>query len=230
MTNARKHIRWTAAALLALASLVASTPARAQGPSGSKFDVVVREAVQAGRSVRAIVRFKDDAAKTRGANVVTSRGGRVARSHNAIRGLNVVVDAATASVLAADTGVATISLDAEVRSTASPAQSGKSSGANKARQRYNRAGRGIAVAVIDSGVQPHADLPATRIRKFVDFVNGRALPYDDFGHGTHVAGHRGRLRCGVGGARVAVRRHGACGRHRRRSRCSMRRARAGPAT
>ena len=126
--------------------------------------------------------------KTRGANVVTSRGGRVARSHNAIRGLNVVVDAETASVLAADAGVATISVDADVRSTAAVSRRRKSSGANKARQRYNRAGRGISVAVIDSGVQPHADLPAARIRKFVDFVNGRSLPYDDFGHGTHVAG------------------------------------------
>jgi serine protease AprX len=44
------------------------------------------------------------------------------------------------------------------------------------------------VAVIDSGVRPHHDLPAARIRKFVDFVNGRTTPYDDFGHGTHVAG------------------------------------------
>ena len=76
-----------------------------------------------------------------------------------------------------------------MRSTAVVSQSAKSSGANKARQRYNRAGRGISVAVIDSGVQPHADLPAARTSgKFVDFVNGRSLPYDDFGHGTHVAG------------------------------------------
>ena len=27
-----------------------------------------------------------------------------------------------------------------------------------------------------------------RVSKFVDFVNGRTLPYDDNGHGTHVAG------------------------------------------
>jgi hypothetical protein len=37
-------------------------------------------------------------------------------------------------------------------------------------------------------VQPHVDLPSSRIRAFVDFVNGRTTPYDDFGHGTHVAG------------------------------------------
>ena len=26
------------------------------------------------------------------------------------------------------------------------------------------------------------------MRKFVDFVNGQTMPYDDNGHGTHVAG------------------------------------------
>src|SRR2546428_66224 len=34
---------------------------------------------------------------------------------------------------------------------------------------------------------PGATLP-NEFKKFVDFVNGRALPYDDNGHGTHVAG------------------------------------------
>jgi serine protease AprX len=61
-------------------------------------------------------------------------------------------------------------------------------------------GRGIGVAVIDSGISTyHDDLTVgasatlypygnQRVAKFVDFVNGRALPYDDNGHGSHVAG------------------------------------------
>ena len=60
-------------------------------------------------------------------------------------------------------------------------------------------GKGIGVAVIDSGITTwHDDLTNKtstifpygnqRVRKFVDFVNGRALPYDDNGHGSHVAG------------------------------------------
>jgi len=48
-------------------------------------------------------------------------------------------------------------------------------------------GKDVAVAVIDTGVAPHSDL-GSRIIGFKDFVNGRTEPYDDQGHGTHVAG------------------------------------------
>jgi serine protease AprX len=51
-------------------------------------------------------------------------------------------------------------------------------------------GKGITIAVIDTGVAPHTDLitPTNRIVAFKDFVNGRTYPYDDNGHGTHCAG------------------------------------------
>ncbi|HEY8362420.1 MAG TPA: S8 family peptidase [Tissierellaceae bacterium] len=51
-------------------------------------------------------------------------------------------------------------------------------------------GEGITVAVIDTGVAPHYDLtkPTNRIVGFKDFVNNKTAPYDDNGHGTHVAG------------------------------------------
>jgi len=51
-------------------------------------------------------------------------------------------------------------------------------------------GEGITVAVIDTGVAPHEDLirPNNRIIGFRDIVNDRDEPYDDNGHGTHVAG------------------------------------------
>jgi serine protease AprX len=64
---------------------------------------------------------------------------------------------------------------------------------------YGMKGVGVGIAVIDSGITTyHNDLTASssklfpygnqRVAKFVDFVNGRTLPYDDNGHGTHVAG------------------------------------------
>jgi serine protease AprX len=62
------------------------------------------------------------------------------------------------------------------------------SGAAAARSRYGVTGSGVTVAIIDSGVQTSVDLPASRIRAFIDFVGGKTTPYDDYGHGTHVAG------------------------------------------
>jgi serine protease AprX len=60
-------------------------------------------------------------------------------------------------------------------------------------------GAGVGVAVIDSGITAwHDDLTNTsstvypygnqRVSMFVDFVNGQTTPYDDDGHGSHVAG------------------------------------------
>lgn len=51
-------------------------------------------------------------------------------------------------------------------------------------------GKGVNVAIIDTGVHPHPDLtePKNRIISFYDLVNGKIDPYDDNGHGTHVAG------------------------------------------
>lgn len=51
-------------------------------------------------------------------------------------------------------------------------------------------GKGITTAVLDTGIYPHNDLvkPKNRIVAFKDFVGKKAKPYDDNGHGTHVAG------------------------------------------
>jgi serine protease AprX len=73
-------------------------------------------------------------------------------------------------------------------------------GARTVRETMGLTGLGIGVAVIDSGVSSfHDDLTRggstalypygdQRVLKFVDFVGGRTLPYDDNGHGSHVAG------------------------------------------
>jgi serine protease AprX len=72
-------------------------------------------------------------------------------------------------------------------------------GARTVQDTLGYTGKGIGVAVIDSGVTTwHDDLTNKssttypygnqRVRKFVDFVNGRTAPYDDNGHGSHVAG------------------------------------------
>jgi serine protease AprX len=72
-------------------------------------------------------------------------------------------------------------------------------GSRALQQALGITGAGVGVAVIDSGIATwHDDLTNRssrvypygnqRVSAFVDFVNSRALPYDDDGHGTHVAG------------------------------------------
>lgn len=52
-------------------------------------------------------------------------------------------------------------------------------------------GKGVGVAIIDTGISPHMDFARGKessIVKFVDFINKKHLIYDDCGHGTHVSG------------------------------------------
>ena len=57
-------------------------------------------------------------------------------------------------------------------------------------------GKGIVVAVLDTGVAPHPELSG-RILMFRDFVNGYPYMYDDNGHGTHVCGIIGGKQIGI---------------------------------
>lgn len=61
---------------------------------------------------------------------------------------------------------------------------------SSAAQKIGFTGKGISVAVIDTGIHPHPDftIPQNRILAWQDFINQKNEPYDDNGHGTHVSG------------------------------------------
>lgn len=89
--------------------------------------------------------------------------------------------------LAKENWIEKIWLDNEVHAVLDIA--GGAAGADRVWE-WGFTGEGITVAVLDTGIHPHPDLiePEKRIVTFYDLVNKKSLPYDDNGHGTHVAG------------------------------------------
>ena len=62
--------------------------------------------------------------------------------------------------------------------------------ADQAWAKYGVTGKKIGIAVLDTGLMLHPDLLSSggRVSAWIDFVNHKMMPYDDNGHGTHVAG------------------------------------------
>ena len=79
-------------------------------------------------------------------------------------------------------------------------------GTERARIDFEVDGTGIDVCVIDTGADPNHEQLDSQILGFFDAINGRTDPYDDQGHGTHVAATIGGD--GVGGSSNAARYQG----------------------
>lgn len=203
--NIRKKAVWGQTAILAAVfATLLTVPAAAQPPAGpDNVDESVRRSVNAGESSRVIMQFDTTAERDAAFNRLLDRGAAV-RTMDSEGGpaLNVL---SSASALSAELGNATqVSVDARVSVFAvkkngkpaartvtapvskAPARSTKATSKQKPR-RSHRFGT-LAVAVVDSGLQTQADLPAWRVRKYVDFVSGSPKATDGCGHGTHVAG------------------------------------------
>jgi serine protease AprX len=173
--------------------LAFGAPAHAQN---GKTDEYVQSAIREGRNdFPVIVRYKNLKAHDRGKQRLGKLKVLLRREVRAQRSLSAKLTRTQLFEVLNDAELEHLSYDAPVTATqllsgvVSPAGvSVDASGAREARERYGVTGAGITVAVIDSGLQPGGDVPATRIKAFVDFVNGYTFPYDDYGHGTHVAG------------------------------------------
>jgi serine protease AprX len=111
------------------------------------------------------------------------------------------------ATLARDPLVARVSIDRTV--VGAMERTSATIGAAAVRDTLGYDGTGVGVAIIDSGITPwHDDLASSsggqRVERFVDMVRNRASAYDDYGHGTHVAGIIAGDGFDSGGARTGV--------------------------
>lgn len=155
-------------------------------------------------AARVIIRAKTHRHRDDLKRRLREHGDAIEREHEAIGAFTATVHADDLMALAADPAIDSVSIDAVVRVHGAPSfiaantsDADEGSGANPLHGTLllpdtAATGEGVRVAVIDSGVQVSKDLPASRIAGFFDLTRGPlvmpAKPYDDYGHGTHVAG------------------------------------------
>jgi serine protease AprX len=175
------------AALAATALLTAAAvPVFAAGHGGDqKMDATLRARAHAklGTS-RVIIETADGSASD---SLIRSLHGRPGRRLALLRGQVAEIPDSALDELAGRPGVRAVRLDRRVHGTLE--RTGATIGATWARENLGVDGSGIGVAIVDSGVTSwHDDLGAQRVVHFADFVDFQPVPYDDYGHGTHVAG------------------------------------------
>ena len=173
--------------VLVIALLAAGAfPALAAGPAAAgKLDAPLRARALAARgSSRVIIETTDGGPADR---LIRSLKGKPGRRLGLLRGQVADIPNAALEALASRPGIAAVRLDRRVSGTME--RTAATIGATWIRETLGVDGSGVGVAIIDSGVTSwHDDLGSDRVVHFADFVDLQALPSDEYGHGTHVAG------------------------------------------
>ncbi len=194
MTHRRaRFLLWLTSAAVTLALLTA--PVAAAGGLGgqgkhSKLDKTLqRLAASNGQSdARVIVELVDNAP----AGVIKALGGTEGRRLHTFGGRVARISSQRLAGLANSPWVKSVHYDRPVSVLMN--RVAVVVGARAAQTALGLDGSGVGVVIIDSGITPwHDDLMGTgiggqKVVQFVDFVNNQPRPYDDNGHGTHVAG------------------------------------------
>jgi serine protease AprX len=178
-----------AAAVVLLMASAASAQSNAHGDRLDKF-LRSRSRQLSGRT-RVIVQFKGAAdldVRVLGKRAATGR--RLGHDSQVAE-----VDNTELAGIAANPRVERVMFDRPAFSTLE--RTGQTTGATLARQQLGLTGKGVGVAVVDSGITNwHDDLYrslTSRVAHFKDFTSDSRVwssnpAYDDYGHGTHVAG------------------------------------------
>jgi serine protease AprX len=173
----------------------------------TKLDQLLNDAVedQANGQSAVIIEFHDDRDAL---SLVKANGGKAGRRLGILKARVAKMPNRQLKALANDSRVKSIHLDRPTKSFAG--RTAVTIGARAVQELMGYDGAGIGVGVIDSGITAwHDDLTTAngqgqRVAHFADFVNGYTQPYDDFGHGTHVAGIVAGNGRDTNGARTAI--------------------------
>ena len=184
-------------------------PMAANDPQGlQKLDKPLRDKAVTGQGrTRVIVRGVSGVSSDELESVVRGKGGDNRRSLRLIGARVAELPDAALAALGSDSRVAQVSEDRPI--VGAMERTATTVGATVVRQELGYDGTGVGVAVIDSGATAaHDDLMGSNgapvIDRFVDFLGGQNGPYDDYGHGTHVAGIIGGSGYDSGGARAGI--------------------------
>src|SRR3954452_3224245 len=188
-----------AAVLVTALSYSAVNQAQVGGgkPRPSKLDRVLQKAAARGDNAeqRVILRARPGRESAL-ADRLTQHGDRVAAKHARLNSMTAIVHARDLAALAADADVEGLSVDAVIGADGATAADATPEPATEdtlvatlglSDTRYD--GDHVGIAIIDSGLEMSEDLSGSRGDDFYDFTtDGRhGHPFDDYGHGTHVA-------------------------------------------
>ncbi len=124
---------------------------------------------------------------------------RVLRRLPIVDGFSATVSGRQAVALARMPAVERVEANVTVRATMDAARA--DFGVDRARADFGLTGAGVEACVLDTGVDPNHEQLDSKTIVFRDFVGSGTVPYDDHGHGTHVASIL--LGDGTGGANAA---------------------------
>lgn len=110
---------------------------------------------------------------------------KLRREFTLIRGFSAAMTVGQAEMLSHLPDVFRVEEDPIVSTQLSGAAS--DFGAVAARTNYEVDGSGIGICLLDTGIDANHEQFAGRTIDFLDLVNSNPVPYDDHGHGTHVA-------------------------------------------
>jgi serine protease AprX len=203
-----RFVRIVAATAIFIALSAFSTQLDASSSWLGKLDPLLQQLQPLSGRTQVVVRVSGSNALTPVISLAQLLGGRLVRRLAIIDAVALDLPNASLSLLASSPLVVRLSMDRAV--AGANERTGATIGATAARQQLGYDGSGVGVAVIDSGVTPwHDDLAGAapgsqRVDRFVDLVRGLPSSYDDYGHGTHVAGIIAGNGAGSTGARTGV--------------------------